>query len=681
MGIEGETVVETGSAYSVGPFDIILLLSFVGIVLYWIAKKRNEEKEKRPILNGLATLKSTRTNSTITSTPQGFVEKMKSSGKTIAVFFGSQTGTAEEFSNRLNKDSQRYGLKAGVFDPEECNFDELVDMKNDIENSLAVFVVATYGEGDPTDNSVQFHDWLKEDQSLDGLNYTVFSLGNKTYEHYQAFGRFVDKRLEELGGVRLMPIGEGDDDGNIEEDFLNWRELFWDKVCDFYDVKRDRDRLSFSVTRDFMLKTHEGLSEDEIFKGEHGRLGAYDKQRPPYDLKNPYLAPVTVNRELSKGGDRSFMHIELDISGSGIRYEAGDHVAVYPTNDVELVEKIGKILNTDLSIVMSLENMDPSASKKNPFPCPCTYRTALMHYVDITSTVKSHVLAELIKYTTDEKDLEKLNDLTSSNEKGKALYSEWIVKDHRHILSVLEDLPSCRPPLDLLLEMLPHLQVRYYSISSSPKMFKNSIHITAVVVDWETRTGRRQKGVATCWLKEKIPSHEIPVKVPMFVRHTTFRLPDKSSLPVLMVGPGTGLAPFRGFIQDRHIQKESGKELGETILYYGCRKAQEDFIYEEELKGWEISRTITDLQLAFSRDQAEKVYVTHKLKANLEQIWDVIKAGGHLYICGDAKNMAKDVHQLFIDALKLYGKKTNEQATNFLKSLGNKGRYSVDVWS
>lgn len=127
----------------------------------------------------------------------------------MAIFFGSQTGTAEEFSQRLAKDAQRYALKAGIFDPEECDFEELIEMKDEIEQSLAVFVVATYGEGDPTDNALQLNDWLKEEQSLDGLNFAVFALGNKTYEHYQAFGRFVNKRLEELGGKRLLEIGEG----------------------------------------------------------------------------------------------------------------------------------------------------------------------------------------------------------------------------------------------------------------------------------------------------------------------------------------------------------------------------------------------------------------------------------------------------------------------------------------
>lgn len=673
--------VEATEAYAVGPLDLILLFSFIGLIVYWFMRKKSEPKSR---VNGLIDLQPVNIqnlNNVDVVDSSGFVSKMKKSGKTIAIFYGSQTGTAEEFSQRLAKDSQRYGLKSGVFDPEECEMDELIELKTEIDKSLAIFVVATYGEGDPTDNAIPFYDWLKEEQDFEGLNYVVFALGNKTYEHYQGFGRYVDKRVAELGGNRIFEIGEGDDDGNIEEDFVNWREKFWVAACGFYGVSNDSRRLSQCVSRDFTLRKFPDITDEKIFKGEITKLGAFANQRPPYDAKNPYMADLVVNREIHKGGERSCMHIEIDISNSGIRYEAGDHVAVYPTNDPELVDTIGKLLCTDLDEVISLNNVDEDAAKKHPFPCPCSYRTALLHYIDITSTVKHHVLTELIQYTKEEKDLEMLRKLLSSDEEGKNLYNEWVVKNHRHITSVLEDLPSCKPPLDLLLELLPRLHCRYYSISSSPKMHKSKIHITAVLVDWIAPTGRRQKGVATSWLKEKIPSNETLPKVPIFVRHTTFRLPEKLHLPVLMIGPGTGFAPFRGFIQDRHSEKETGKDIGEINLYFGCRHKAEDFIYEEEINEFVTAGTITDLQLAFSRDQEEKFYVTHKLKENEKKIWELIKAGGHLYVCGDARHMAKDVHAIFISAIKTYGEKSEQQANNFLSSLSNKGRYSVDVWS
>ena len=412
-----------------------------------------------------------------------------------------------------------------------------------------------------------------------------------------------------------------------------------------------------------------------------GKLGSYDKQRPPYYAKNPYLANIAVNRELHKGGDRSCMHIEIDLGDSGLKYEAGDHVGIYASNDLELVEKLGKLTNVDLDEVISLDNVDPEASKKHPFPCPCSYRTALLHYVDITSTVRSHVLAEFVEHTSDENEKEKLKLMSANSKEGKELYAEWIAEDARHVVAVLEDLKSCRPPLDLILEMMPRLQCRYYSISSSPKMHRDRIHVTAVLVDWKSRVGRQHKGVATSWLKTKQPNDEIEIlQVPIFVRRTTFRLPTRSISPVLMIGPGTGLAPFRGFIQERHLSHASGVEMGDTIVYFGCRKRSEDFIYEEELMKYEEEGDIK-LRLAFSRDQAEKCYVSHKLKENMEEIWDVIKKGGHLYICGDARSMAKDVHEILVDAIKIHGGKTEEQSRSFLKSLSDKGRYSVDVWS
>lgn len=359
----------------------------------------------------------------------------------------------------------------------------------------------------------------------------------------------------------------------------------------------------------------------------------------PYDAKNPFLSTVLVNRELHKGGGRSCMHIEFSIEGSKMRYEAGDHLAVYPVNNPELVEKFGKLTGKDLNTVFSLINTDEDSSKKHPFPSPCTYRTALTHYLDITSNPRTHILKELIEYCSNSEDKEKLKLISSTSTEGKALYQKWVIDDNRNILHILEDIPSCKPALDHLCELLPRLQPRYYSISSSPKLYPDSVHITAVVVEYETPTGRTNKGVATTWLKQKIPKEgEDPFIVPIFIRKSQFRLPSKSQTSIIMIGPGTGFAPFRGFIQERNAAKESGKQLGETILYFGCRKKSEDYIYEEELEEYQKSGLLT-MHIAFSRDQTEKIYVSHLLKRNADEIWNVIKednnkSGGNLYICG-----------------------------------------------
>jgi len=310
-------------------------------------------------------------------------------------------------------------------------------------------------------------------------------------------------------------------------------------------------------------------------------------------------------------------------------------VAVYPQNSSELVEKLGKLLNANLETVFTLKNLDEDSSKKTPFPCPTTYRAALTYYVDITSTPRTHVLKEIADYASNEEQKQLLKKMSSSSDEGKALYSDWIIKSCRSIVHVLEDLDSAQPPIDHLLELLPRLQARYYSISSSPKLYPDSIHITAVVVEYETKTNRINKGVATSWLQQKqVKDENFPI-IPIFVRRSQFRLPNKPQVPIIMIGPGTGLAPFRGFIQERHWMIQDNKPVGDTILYFGCRKQAEDYLYEEELNSYVSNKAITKLYLAFSRDQPHKVYVTHLLKQNMKETWEIIgEKAGHIYICG-----------------------------------------------
>lgn len=651
-----------------GIVDIVIISGLALLAIYWLFLRKKEKSE--PIKSF-----SIEPN-TFAVSDSSFISKMKSTNRSIIIFYGSQTGTAEEFATRLAKEANRYRLKAMVADPEEYDMEDLAKV-SEIENSLAIFCVATYGEGDPTDNAQEFYQWLQSgDVDLSGLNYAVFGLGNKTYEHYNSMGKYVDSRLEELGGVRVFELGLGDDDANIEEDFISWKERFWSAVCEHFHIE--------SLGEDINLRQYQLVLPEEppsVFTGEIARLNSYKTQKPPFDPKNPFLSSIIVNRELYKG-ERSCMHIEIDITGAKMRYDAGDHVAVYPTNNPALVEKIGKLLSVDLDTVFSLNNLDEDSSKKHPFPCPTTYRTALMHYVDINSVPRTHVLKEISEYAADEEDKRKLKMMATSTEEGKHLYLTWVVKDHRSIIHILEDLPSLKPPLDHLLELLPRLQSRYYSISSSPKLYPTSVHITAVLIEYETPTKRLNKGVATGWFKALDVSEESSPKIPVFIRRSQFRLPSKSLTPIIMIGPGTGLAPFRGFIQDRDFQRKEGKPMGETILYFGCRKKEEDYLYQEELIQYLENGTLTKLHLAFSRDQPDKVYVTHLLQKNKEEIWKVIgEQNGHIYVCGDARSMAKDVHNIILDVVQEFGQKTKSEAEAFIKKMESQRRYSADVWS
>ncbi|KAM7348675.1 cytochrome P450 reductase isoform 1-T1 [Cochliomyia hominivorax] len=664
--------VVTGEEPFLGTLDIALLVVLiVGAAWYFM---RSRKKEEEPIRS--YSIQPT-TVSTTSSADNSFIKKLKASGRSLVVFYGSQTGTAEEFAGRLAKEGIRYRMKGMVADPEECDMEELLQLK-DISNSLAVFCLATYGEGDPTDNAMEFYEWITNgDADLTGLNYAVFGLGNKTYEHYNKVAMYVDKRLEELGATRVFELGLGDDDANIEDDFITWKDRFWPTVCDFFGIEGGGEEV---LIRQFRLLEQPDIQPDRIYTGEIARLHSMQNQRPPFDSKNPFLAPVTVNRELHKGGDRSCMHIELNIEGSKMRYDAGDHVAMYPINDKDLVDRLGKLCQADLDTIFSLINTDTDSSKKHPFPCPTTYRTALTHYLEITAIPRTHILKELAEYCTDDADKEFLRNMASITPEGKEKYQSWIQDSCRNIVHILEDIKSCKPPIDHVCELLPRLQPRYYSISSSSKLYPTNVHITAVLVQYKTPTGRINKGVATTYLKEKQPSAG-EVKVPVFIRKSQFRLPTKPETPIIMVGPGTGLAPFRGFIQERQYLRDEGKVVGDTILYFGCRKKSEDFIYQEELEEYVKKGTLT-LKTAFSRDQEKKIYVTHLIEEDADLLWKVLGENkGHFYICGDAKNMAVDVRNILVKIISTKGNMSEADAVQYLKKMEAQKRYSADVWS
>lgn len=667
------TALFSSSWFEVSWFDIaIISVVLLGVAYYFLKPKKKTEQTL------IADFKIIPPSAG--SEQKNFIEKMKSTNRNIVAFYGSQTGTAEDFAGRISKTAISYGMKGLACDPEESDMEELSELIN-IEKSVAIFCMATYGEGDPTDNTQEFIDLLKGDSlDLSGLRFAVFGLGNKTYEHYNSMGKLVDKRLEELGGERIYALGLGDDDANIEEDFVSWHEELWKAICARFGMSSDVQDIR---VRQYTMDLVNELTDVKVFSGEIARINSFKVQKPPYDMKNPLLAKVIVNKELHKAGDRSCMHIELDISNSRLRYDCGDHVAIYPTNDANIVERLGDLLKIDLDQVFVMNNIDEDSTKRHPFPCPTTFRTAFSHYVDITLPLKTNVLRELSDYAEDEAEKNKLILMSSSSAEGKALYNEFILNARRHIVAVLEDFPSVHPEVNVILELLPRLQSRYYSISSSPKLYPNSVHVTAVLVDYVTTTGRQMNGVATAQLKTKIPTDEMKPTVPVFIRRSQFRLPFKCNTPVIMIGPGTGLAPFRGFIQDRMQDKKNGKPVGEVVLYFGCRKKAEDYIYEEELEEacHPENGVITNLYAAFSRDQAEKVYVQDLMKRPEagKQTWELLEKGGHFYVCGDARNMARCVLETLESIVMQYGEKSQPDAALYIKKLQNKGRYAADV--
>lgn len=620
-------------------------------------------------------------------------EKMKATDRNMVVFYGSQTGTAEEFANRIAKEANRYGMRALTADPEEINFDYITRI-SDIDKSLLVFCLATYGEGDPTDNAREFYEWLKRGESdLNGLNYAVFGLGNKTYEHYNEVAIYADARLSELNGNRICELGLGDDDAMIEDDFMNWKEKFWTEVCDKFDlaVTSDTNYRQYELV---VHKNREDFYDKEtkkpinMFTGEPYRIGSYEAKSPPYGLKNPIKCMPINYRELYKG-DRSCLHVEFDLKGEIVGYKTGDHLVVFPDIDEELVELLGKLLNIDLDEIITMKCIDTYTAKNNIIPCPCTYRTAFTNYVDISASPRVQPLREMSSYVTGEEDKKFLELICSSTPEGREKYNEWVVKSYRNIVQVINDLPTFRPPADLLIELLPRLQPRYYSISSSNLVNPSSVSITAVVVEYKSPADYLNKGVATNFLRKNtlhVKEGQQPNKIPICFVQSQFRLPPVNNNkldPIIMIGPGTGLAPFRGFLQEiQHLRQKNQLETSDVILYYGCRHKNEDYLYPDELAKFKEDGTLTQLRVAFSRDQAEKVYVTHLLEQNRDETWDIIgNRNGYVYICGEARSMAKNVLQIFKNIIMEKLKTDEKGADAYLKRMEHDKRYKADVWS
>ena len=538
----------------------------------------------------------------------------------LTLLYGSQTGTAEGLAKKTAKAAEGRG-----FAPKLVSMEKFAELDLTKEENVLV-IASTYGEGEPPDIAKGFWDWLKADTApkLGHLRYSVLALGDTNYAEFCQFGKNCDERLAALGAKRVAE--RTDCDVDYETPAAEWTTSVFTALGSNSANGADAGK---SAIRNPQSAIAEGWSK-----------------------KNPFPAKLITNRRLSaEGSGKDVRHFEISLAGSGLTYEVGDALGVIPANCPQRVAEILAALGCDG------EEAVKTADGETPL------RLALTQHFDITRP--SAELLAAVAQRSPGAEFAPLLDPARKDDLRKWLYG-------REIIDVLGCLASPFAPTEFI-ALLKKLAPRLYSISSSLKAHADEVHLTIAAVRYESH-GRSRKGIASTFLADRVGETG---DVPVYIQASHgFKPPTNGDTPMIMVGPGTGIAPFRAFLEERLATGAKGRNW----LFFGDQKRATDFLYQDQLEGWVKDGHLTRLDLAFSRDQAEKIYVQSRMLEAAAELWSWLEDGAHFYVCGDASRMAKDVDAALHTVIAKAGGKSADEAKAYVERLKSEKRYQRDVY-
>jgi sulfite reductase (NADPH) flavoprotein alpha-component len=543
----------------------------------------------------------------------------------VTVLFGSQTGNSQKLAKKLAGKLEEQGF--------QVTLSAMINFKtNTLKKVQTLFVVvSTHGEGDPPDNAISFYEFLHSPRApkLDGMSFSVLALGDTSYEFFCKTGKDFDKRLEELGAKRLAP--RVDCDVDYEDAANGW------------------------IDSVLAALGQASSSQAAAVAAPAGIQASAPAAESAYSRANPFPAVVLENLNLNgRGSERETRHLELSLEDSNLEYQPGDSLGIYPQNHPRLVEEL-------------IAAMGWKPDERVPLPKSneeTTLQEALTSHYEITVLTKP-LLEQAFRLAPNSG----LGDLLAP---GREEQLREYIKG-RDLLDLVQDYDLAGVSAQQFVSILRKLPPRLYSIASSPKAYPGEVHLTIRKVRYEGY-GRVRYGVCSTFVSERL---KIGQTVPVFVQENpNFKLPADPDTPIIMIGPGTGVAPFRAFLGER---EETGA-TGKSWLFYGDQHFSSDFLYQIEWQRWLKEGVLTRMDVAFSRDTDRKIYVQHRMLEKSKDLYQWLQDGAVVYVCGDEKKMAHDVHAALLEIVQKEGGLSEEAAVEYLTRMQQEKRYQRDVY-